>query len=413
MKDEERRIHAEKVRMRFDALRPVMDERVCRLWAGAEAEALGWGGIQLVSEATGLARSTVQNGVKEIRELRANPLTLPPERQRIRRPGAGRPSILDRFPGLSEDLEALVDPQTRGDPESPLRWTCKSTRTLAKELKARGHDVSHVTVGTLLRELDYSLQSPRKMREGTSHRDRNAQFEHLNSKVEEFMGQGQPVISVDTKKKELIGDFHNGGREYQPKGQPEPVRTHDFPDKQLGKGIPYGVYDEGRNEGWVSVGVDHDTAEFAMETIRRWWKTIGSVAYPEATKLLITADSGGSNSSRSRLWPTVLQEFADETQLEVSVCHYPPGTSKWNKIEHRMFSRISGNWRGRPLTSREVMIQLIANTTTTTGLRIHAELDPGIYPTGLKVSDDVFEGLQIQRDGFHGEWNYTITPSVE
>ncbi len=320
---------------------------------------------------------------------------------------------MDRFPGLKEALEALVDPQTRGDPESPLRWTCKSTRSLAKALKAQGYDVSHVTVGNLLEELGYSLQGNRKTREGTSHPDRNAQFEHLNSKAKEFIAQGQPHISVDTKKKELIGDFHNAGREYQPKGEPQRVRTHDFPDKQLGKGIPYGVYDVGRNEGWVSLGVDHDTAEFAVETIRRWWEKIGSVAYPEETKLLITADSGGSNGYRSRLWPTILQEFADETQLEVSVCHYPPGTSKWNKIEHRLFSRITANWRGRPLVSHEVMIELIANSTTTTGLRIHAELDSGSYPTGFKVSDDVFEGLQIQRDEFHGEWNYTIVPSVK
>jgi hypothetical protein len=410
MNQEQRRIYERQVRERFEAMRPVMDERTRRLWAGAEAEALGWGGIRLVARATGLARMTVQNGAREIREQAADAPTLPPEMQRVRRPGAGRPPILDRFPGLKEDLEALVDPLTRGDPESPLRWTCKSTRTLAEELKSRGYEVSHVTVAGLLDDLGYSLQGTRKTREGTSHPDRNAQFEYLNSQVEGFMEQGQPVISVDTKKKELIGDFDNGGREYQRKGEPERVRTHDFPDKELGKGIPYGVYDQGRNEGWVSVGVDHDTAEFAVETIGRWWAKVGSIAYPEATHLLITADSGGSNSSRSRLWPTALQGFANETGLEISVCHYPPGTSKWNKIEHRMFSRISENWRGRPLVSREAMIQLIANTTTRTGLRIQAELDSGIYPTGIKVSDEVFDALCIERDEFHGEWNYTLFP---
>lgn len=302
-----------------------------------------------------------------------------------------------------------MDPATRGDPESPLRWTSKSTRKLARELRAKGHEVSHVTVGKLLQELGYSLQGNRKTREGSSHPDRNAQFEHINARTVEFQNEGEPVISVDTKKKEKLGDFYNAGREYQSKGSPERVRMHDFPDAKLGKGIPYGVYDDLRNEGWVSVGTDHDTAEFAVETIRRWWAKMGSLAYPNATKLLITADAGGSNSYRNRLWPTALQSLADDVGLDISVCHFPPGTSKWNKIEHRMFSRITENWRGRPLINHDVIVNLIANTTTQAGLKIQAKLDPGLYPAGKKVSNETFNELSIKRDDFHGEWNYTVT----
>jgi hypothetical protein len=313
-------------------------------------------------------------------------------------------------PALVKDLEALVEPTTRGDPMSPLRWTCKSTRQLAEELQRQGHAVSYRTVAALLHALDYSLQAPRKTREGAAHPDRNAQFEHINRHVRAFQRRGQPVISVDTKKKELVGDFKNGGREWHPQGSPEHVRTHDFADKELGKVIPYGVYDPTYNEGWVSVGIDHDTASFATETIRRWWQEMGQQVYPQAKELLVTADAGGSNSSRSRSWKVAVQVLADSLRLRISVCHFPPGTSKWNKIEHRRFCHITNNWRGRPLISRTVIVNLIGNTKTKTGLRIKAALDTNVYETGLKVSDEQLAAIQLKRDKFHGDWNYTISP---
>ena len=309
-----------------------------------------------------------------------------------------------------DKLEALVDPATRGDPESPLRWTCKSTRTLARELTAQGHPVSCTTVGRLLRQTGYSLQGNRKTKEGESHPDRNAQFEHINAMVKRFQKRGQPVISVDTKKKELVGNFKNGGREWMPQGQPDEVRVHDFMDKTLGKAIPYGVYDITSNQGWVSVGIDHDTAHFAAEAVYRWWKKMGRKRYPDATELLITADGGGSNGSRCRLWKVALQELANRLKLPIQVCHFPPGTSKWNKIEHRMFCHITQNWRGRPLVSHEVIVQLIANTATTQGLKIRAQLDTGTYPVGNKVTDEEFALVKLKRHKFHGDWNYTVSP---
>jgi hypothetical protein len=332
-----------------------------------------------------------------------------PER-RIRRSGGGRKSALALDPSLKTDLEELLESTTRGDPESPLRWTCRSVRNLEAELKSRGHSVSHQVVADLLHELEYSLQANRKTSEGASHPDRNAQFEYVNSKVKRYLGDKEPVISVDTKKKELVGDFKNGGKELRPKGDPEKVRVHDFLIPELGRANPYGIYDIGLNTGWVSVGVDHDTAEFAVESIRRWWRSMGQQAYPKATRLLITADGGGSNGSRVRLWKLELQKLADETALNIAVCHFPPGTSKWNKIEHRLFSRITQNWRGKPLVSLEVIVSLIAATRTTTGLKVHSELDTSSYPKGVKVSDQEIARLNLHRDQFHGEWNYEILP---
>ncbi len=335
---------------------------------------------------------------------------MPPDQQRIRRPGGGRRGAAAGDPTLGRDLEALVEPVTRGDPQSPLRWTCKSLRQLAAELQRQGHRLSYVRVGELLHALQYSLQGNRKTKEGSAHPDRNAQFEHINARAQAFQERGQPVISVDCKKKELVGDFKNGGREWQPQGEPEAVRAYDFLDRKLGKAIPYGVYDLTANQGWVSVGTDHDTAEFAVETIRRWWKQMGSATYPQATELLITADGGGSNSSRSRLWKAGLQRLADETGLSIAVCHFPPGTSKWNKIEHRLFCHITQNWRGRPLISHEVIVNLIGSTTTAKGLTVQATLDENAYPTKKRVSKSEFSQLRLQRAEFHGEWNYTLLP---
>jgi hypothetical protein len=315
-------------------------------------------------------------------------------------------------PQLVHDLEALLESSTRGDPQSPLLWTCKSTRTLADQLVRQGHPLSHDSVSRLLEELGYSLQANRKTREGQGHPDRDAQFNHINRQVRQFQGRGQPVVSVDTKKKELLGDFKQAGREWRPAGCPEEVRTHDFKDKELGIGIPYGVYDLTRNNGWVSVGIDHDTAEFATETVRRWWTRMGVLAYPDAEELLITADGGGSNSSRTRLWKLCLQKLADALALSISVCHFPPSTSKWNKIEHRMFCHITENWRGKPLVSRAVVVNLIGSTKTKAGLRIEAELDTNSYPTGIKVTDEELATVKIKRHSFHGEWNYTIAPSL-
>jgi hypothetical protein len=398
----------EAIRAKFEALKPVMDERTRRLWAATEARAIGWGGITRVSQATGISQVTIRAGLSQLG--RPPDPDAPTTTGRVRRPGGGRRPLTHTDPGLLPALESLVEPLTRGDPQSPLRWTCKSTAKLAAELNARGHAVSPRTINTLLARLGYSLQSNRKTREGGKHPDRNAQFEHINAKVESFLGAGQPVVSVDTKKKELVGDFKNGGREWQPKGRPDEVRVHDFIDPKRGKAIPYGVYDLAANLGWVSVGVDHDTAEFAVATLRRWWEQLGSGMYAGAKRLLVTADGGGSNGSRCRLWKLQLQEWADETGLEVTVCHFPPGTSKWNKIEHRMFCHITQNWRGRPLVDLECVVELIGSTTTETGLEIRAELDGTSYPLGRKVTKQQMNALSIRPDEFHGEWNYTIRP---
>lgn len=389
---------------RFKRLRGVLDERSRRLLVAAESEAMGPRGISTVSKATGVSRQVIRQGIAELKES-----VVLPER-RIRRAGGGRKSAVKLDPSLKSDLEELLESTTRGDPESPLRWTCRSVRNLEAELKNKGHTVSHQVVADLLHELEYSLQANRKTNEGASHPDRNAQFEYVNNKVKQYLGGKAPVISVDTKKKELIGDFKNTGKELRPKGDPEKVRVHDFLIPELGRANPYGIYDIGLNTGWVSVGVDHDTAEFAVESIRRWWRSMGQQAYPKATSLLITADGGGSNGSRVRLWKLELQKFADESGLSIAVCHFPPGTSKWNKIEHRLFSRITQNWRGKPLVSLEVIVSLIAATRTTTGLKVHSELDIRAYAKGVKVSDQEIAQLNLHRDQFHGEWNYEIHP---
>jgi Rhodopirellula transposase DDE domain len=389
-------------------LSPVMDERMRRHWAATEAMALGWGGVSAVATATGLARNTVARGVRELtRRDQEVDVTVD---VRLRRPGGGRKPITTVDPQVLRALEELVDPVTRGHPESPLRWTCKSTAKLAEELTQRNHPITDRTVARLLRQSGYSLQANRKTREGSSHPDRNAQFEYINKQVMTFHRRNQPVISVDTKKKELVGEFKNPGEEWQPKGKPENVKVHDFPDKHLGKAIPYGVYDLASNEGWVSVGINHDTAQFAAASIRRWWSEMGSQRFPRASELLITADGGGSNSSRNRLWKKSLQELADELDLTLKVCHFPPGTSKWNKIEHRLFCFITKNWRGRPLTTYEVIVNLIASTTTKTGLVVRAAIDSSNYDTGVTVSDDELASLRLTRAKFHGEWNYTIKP---
>jgi transposase len=389
---------------RFKRLRGVLDERSRRLLVAAESEAVGWRGISTVAKATGVSRQVIRQGIAELKQS-----AVLPER-RIRRSGGGRKSAVELDPSLKTDLEELLESTTRGDPESPLRWTCRSVRNLEAELKNKGHAVSHQVVADLLHELEYSLQANRKTNEGASHPDRNAQFEYVNNKVKQYLGGKEPVISVDTKKKELIGDFKNTGKELRPKGDPEKVRVHDFLIPELGRANPYGIYDIGLNVGWVSVGVDHDTAEFAVESIRRWWRSMGQQAYPKSTNLLITADGGGSNGSRVRLWKLELQKFADESALSIAVCHFPPGTSKWNKIEHRLFSRITQNWRGKPLVSLEVIVSLIAATRTTTGLKVHSELDTRAYAKGVKVSDQEIAQLNLHRDQFHGEWNYEIHP---
>jgi len=382
-----------------------MNEAVVRRWAAVEAEPLGRGGISLVAEATGLSRRRIRRGLRELDQGEALDI------HRARRPGGGRKKATAKDETLLSDLEALVAPATRGDPMSPLRWTCKSTLKLAVELRDRGHSIHSNTVGTLLHEQGYSLQSNRKTHEGRQHCDRNAQFEHINRLVMSFHRRGEPVISVDAKKKELVGDFKNAGREWHPKTTPPKVRIYDFVDKELGKAVPYGVYDVGANEGWVSVGVTHDTPAFAVATIRTWWLMMGGERYPGAEKLLIVADSGGSNSARARLWKLALQHLANEMGLRICVSHLPPGTSKWNKIEHRMFCHITRNWRGRPLESREVVVNLIGNTTTEKGLRIRAALDTDDYPLGTKVSDREMASLHIERDEFHGEWNYEFVPT--
>ena len=392
------------IRAKYRALLSTLNERQRRLWAGTEATALGRGGIAVVVRATNLARNTVVRGLAELSRKDI------PNHDRVRRHGAGRKRAIELAPGLMAALEELVEPVTRGDPESPLRWSSKSTRHLAEELSGRGYDVSHNLVSGLLHDLEYSLQANRKTMEGARHPDRNAQFEHINEAVKNQWGRGQPCISVDTKKKELVGRFKNAGREWRPRGSPEKVNVHDFLDSKKGKAIPYGVYDIHHNLGWVSVGVDHDTAAFAAATIKRWWRGLGLKRYPRAKSLLITADSGGSNGSRLRLWKWELQKLANQTGLEISVCHLPPGTSKWNKIEHRLFSFISQNWRGKPLLTHAAIVSLIAATRTKTGLRVRCVLDTNKYPKGIKLTDEQMARINLKPDKFHGDWNYTILP---
>lgn len=399
----------QRIESKYHALGSLMDERMRRQWAAAEAKAYGWGGIAAVASATGLSPTTIRKGRGELQARAKRPHE--PLPTRIRRVGGGRKRKTESDSGLLPALEALVAPATRGDPESPLRWTSKSTRTLARQLTKQGHPVSNRTVGRLLRKAGYSLQGNRKTKEGGSHPDRNAQFEHINAQAMAFMRRGQPVISVDTKKKELVGEFKNGGREWMPQGEPDEVQVHDFLDPKLGRAIPYGVYDIGNNQGWVSVGIDHDTAQFATAAIHRWWKKMGRSRYPRATELLITADGGGSNGSRCRLWKVALQGLADQLGVVIHVSHFPPGTSKWNKIEHRMFCHITQNWRGRPLISHEVIVHLIANTMTRQGLKIRAALDKRKYPAGIKVTDEQLAQVNLKPHTFHGEWNYTIQPT--
>ena len=395
-----------RIKQRYEMVRPFLDEKQRRLLAGAEAIAYGSGGLRRVAALLGMGKDTVGRGMHELRHPEAV------EIEGVRSKGGGRKPTVETDPELLADLDRLISPTTRGHPESALRWTCKSTRKLAEELNAlsEGRSVGEHLVRGLLHQLGYSLQAPRKTLEGKQHPDRDAQFEHINATVEYYQQQGQPVISVDTKKKELVGDFKNVGREWQPEGQPERVRTHDFQIKDLGKVSPYGIYDLARNEGWVNVGTDHDTATFAVASIRGWWQTTGRGAYPKATHLLITADGGGSNSARSRLWKVELQTLADETGLSLAVSHFPPATSKWNKVEHRLFAHITQNWRGRALESHEVIVNLIANTTTATGLKVRCQLDTTPYPTGVSVSDAELATVQIERSTFHGEWNYVIRP---
>jgi hypothetical protein len=395
----------ETLQQKYRALAPVLNERTRRLWAATEARAIGYGGIALVQRATGLARSTVERGLAE---LDAPGPPLAPDR--IRRAGGGRKRAVDKDRSLAADLDALVEPTSAGAPDSALRWTSKSLRRLTEELQARGHAVSFHVVGDLLHAMGYSLQANRKTREGSSHPDRDAQFQYLNEQVRRQQERGEPSVSVDTKKKELVGDFKNAGREWRPKGEPEEVRVHDFVIPEQGKAIPYGVYDLVRNEGWVSVGIDHDTARFAVHAIERWWEVMGRSTYPEARSLLVSADSGGSNGSRLRLWKWELQQFATRSGLEITVCHLPPGTSKWNKIEHRLFSHIAMNWRGKPLVSLAAIVSLIGATTSRSGLRVRAEIDSGSYPAGEKVSDAQMASLNLERHEFHGDWNYTIHP---
>lgn len=393
------------IRQRYELMAGHLNERQRRLWAGTEARVLGWGGIGQVSRATGLSRGVVAAGCREL---------VQPERgapgRRIRRPGGGRKRLTARDPTLKADLERLVEPTSRGAPDSPLRWTCKSTRHLAAVLRQRGHRVSHTVVAELLHGLDYSLQGDRKVREGGTEPDRDAQFAHINAEVARYQAEGQPVISVDAKKRELIGNFKNGGRDWYPQGHAPAVNVYDFPNLSRGKALPYGVYDLRQNTGWVTVGTDHDTAVFAVASIRQWWETMGRATYPQATQLLITADGGGSNSSRTHLWKWELQRWADQSGLTLQVCHFPPGTSKWNQIEHRLFSAITQNWRGQPLVSYETLVQLIGATHTRTGLTVQATLDTHAYPTGIKISDEQMTHVHLQKADFHGEWNYTILP---
>ncbi len=396
------------VSTRYKSLNPTFDERSRRFWAAAEALSAGRGGVISVSRATGISRTTIYQGIKDLK----NPQGFQDTLTRTRKPGGGRKKTVDINPQVRNALEALVEPITRGDPESPLRWTCKSLRILAKELKDQGYSVSHRMVGELLHEMGYSLQANRKTSEGKQHPDRNLQFEFINLLVEENLAKGNPVISIDAKKKELVGNFKNVGREWCPKGVPEQVNVYDFLSGAKGRATPYGIYDIGKDEGWVNVGADKDTAVFAVESIRRWWNAMGQANYPGATELIITADGGGSNGSRIRLWKTQLQDFCNEIRIPIAVSHFPPGTSKWNKIEHRLFSFISINWRGKPLTSFEVILNLISSTTTKSGLTVKAVIDLNKYPKGIKVSDAQMRMLDISHNEFHGEWNYTLRPQA-
>jgi hypothetical protein len=396
---------AESLVRRYDAVKPHLTERQRRVWLGVEARELGSGGVRIVADAVGVSPDTVRRGRDELDDPQ------PLEVGRSRAPGGGRRRAEARDPGLVGALDELVDPESRGDPMTPLRWTCKSLRGLAAELGNRGHPASATLVARLLHEAGYSLQANAKTLEGTQNPDRDAQFQHIHDTAAGFLAAGDPVVSIDCKKKEPVGQFKNGGKQWRPAGEPERVNVHDFMDHQLGKAIPYGVYDIGDNTGWVSVGVDHETAAFAVNTLRSWWNAVGRSTYPAATRLLINADSGGANGNRRRAWKTELAALAAETGLQISVCHLPPGTSKWNKIEHRLFSQITRNWRGRPLASHETIINLIGATTTTTGLTVTAQLDTGAYPTGIKVSDREMKELPIIRDSWHGEWNYTLLPT--
>jgi hypothetical protein len=400
------------IQEKYQALSDRLNEAALRVWAAVEARALGRGGVSVLSEVTGLSRTTIYAGLKEVAMQASTPppVTTSVSGSRIRAKGGGRKKLSAKDSTLLRDLDALVEPTARGDPMSPLRWTCKSTPRLMRELAALGHQVSQRSVCDLLAKLEYRLQSTRKTREGGRHPDRDAQFQHIAKMAAEYQAAGDPVISIDTKKKELVGDFKNNGREWRPKGDPEQVRVYDFIDPVLGKVAPYGVYDLAANQGWVSVGIDHDTAEFAVESIRRWWREMGQPRYPTTKRLLITADCGGSNGYRVRLWRVTLQKFADETGITIQVCHVPPGTSKWNKIEHRMFCHITNNWRGRPLVSREVIVDLIGNMTTQTGLHIRSQLDENRYETGIKVTEEELAALTIEQDAFHGEWNYRFHP---
>jgi len=397
-------VDTELIKTRFESIAPFLDERLRRIFAAAEAMAIGYGGPSIVSREIGVSRAAIALGLKELKAPEK------PDTQRIRKKGGGRKRATDKDPTLREDLERLLESATRGDPESPLLWTCKSVRKLSGELNQMGHKASHNLVAELLKDMGYSLQANQKTLEGSSHPDRNAQFEFINSKVKDYQANEQPVISVDTKKKELVGDFKNAGRELRPKGDPQKVRVHDFLIPELGRASPYGVYDITDNVGWVNVGIDHDTSAFAVESIRGWWHTMGRERYPVAKQLLITADGGGSNGYRVRLWKLELQKLANETGLSISVSHLPPGTSKWNKIEHRLFSFITQNWRGKPLVTHEVIVNLIAATSTKKGLQVRCQLDTNTYPKGIKISDELMANINIERDSFHGEWNYTISP---
>ena len=394
------------LKRKFRSAWPHLDERTRRIMAASEAMSLGYGGVSVVGRASGLSRKAISKGIREL-QAKSKPLV-----GRVRRPGAGRKSITQSDPRLVQTLEALIDEQTRGDPESALRWICKSTRTIAKELGQQKHPVSHMKVAQILHGLDYSLQSNRKTEEGADHPDRDAQFRHINATVKKCLRQGIPVISVDTKKKELVGNYINDGRQWRAAKQPVAVQGHDFPSPDVPRAYPYGIYDIGRNAGFVNVGTDHDTGAFAVASIRGWWRSEGRRIYPQAKTILITADGGGSNGWRLRLWKLELQKFADQTALAIAVCHFPPGTSKWNKIEHRLFSFISSNWRGEPLRDYETIVNLIAGTTTAKGLKVTCRLDRRKYPTGLEVSDAQMQCVNLERNKFHGEWNYLIKPNI-
>ena len=399
----------EQIKDKYTALQAILNERARRYWAATEARALGHGGVQALARITGLAPDTIKKGIKEL----ASPEGSQAAPERIRRPGGGRKPIKEESPEICEVLESLLEPNTCGDPMNPLRWTSRSVRKIAEDLKERGYKVSHQTVAELLRDMGFSLQANKKVIEGSNHPDRDEQFAFINQRTKEFQAAGLPVISVDTKKKELIGNFKNGGQEWRKLGQPRHVRDHDFEDKELGKAIPFGIYDVSDNSGMVNVGVDHDTAEFAVNSIRTWWLRMGQSAYPNAAEILITADCGGSNGYRTRLWKTELQKLASEFGLSIQVCHFPPGTSKWNTIEHSMFSQISMNWRGQPLETLETVVNLIGRTTTKRGLKIEAVLDQAKYEKGIKVSKEEIENVEIEREGFHGEWNYRIAPRAK